>query len=48
MWKCDHTEFASDGALEHFYTQVQTLEGQRELNVLLTGSMAGSVRYEDL
>ncbi|OVA01555.1 WD40 repeat [Macleaya cordata] len=43
IWKYQKTDMIADSALEQLHVDIQTLEGQNETNVLLMGSMNGSL-----
>ncbi|KAJ4975214.1 hypothetical protein NE237_000320 [Protea cynaroides] len=41
VWKYQNTDRIADGALEQLHVNLQTLEGENEADVLVTGSMNG-------
>jgi len=45
FWKYRGTDTMGDSALQEMPINVDTLEGQRESSVLLTGNISGSLRY---
>ena len=48
VWKYGGTDKIVNGALEQIRIDVQTLEGQTEMDVLLAGGVHGSLRYNGI
>lgn len=48
VWKYSETDKIVDGALEQIHVDVQTPEGQIEIDALLTGGVNGSLRYIEI
>ena len=48
VWKYGGTDKIVNGALEQIRIDVQTLEGQTEMDVLLAGGVHGSLRYNGM
>lgn len=44
VWKYQHTQNITNDALEQFNVNIQTPQGHKEANVLLTGGTTGSIR----
>ncbi|KAK7856083.1 hypothetical protein CFP56_024978 [Quercus suber] len=48
VWKYGGTDKIVNGALEQIHIDVQTLEGQSEMDVLLAGGVHGSLRHPNV
>lgn len=45
VWKYQSTEKIADSAMDQIHIDIHTAEGQTEANVLITGGVNGSLRY---